>query len=200
LGKGVFLSTYNDTSWTAVSTGLTDMNIFCLAVSGKNIFAGTWLGGVFLSTNNGTNWTSVNTGLPNTPVYALRVISENLFAGTSSGTSSGSVWKRPLSEMITFTSVKQVSAQLPERFALYQNYPNPFNPSTSISFSLQTKSYVSLKVFDALGREVSILVSEELTAGTYTKQWNASGLSSGVYFYRIQTGLFTETKKILLLR
>jgi len=62
LGKGVFLSTYNDTSWTAVSTGLTDMNIFCLAVSGKNIFAGTWLGGVFLSTNNGTNWTSVNTG------------------------------------------------------------------------------------------------------------------------------------------
>jgi hypothetical protein len=198
LGDGIFLSTNNGINWNAVNTGLTDLNIFELVVSGKNIFAGTWLGGVFLSTDNGTSWVSVNTGWPNTPVYALRVIGGNLFAGTSSGSSSGTVWKRPLSEMIT--SVKQISDQIPERFVLSQNYPNPFNPSTSISFSLKTKSYVSLKVFDALGREVSVLVSEELPAGTYTKQWSASGLSSGAYFYRIQTGIFTATKKLLLLK
>jgi hypothetical protein len=128
------------------------------------------------------------------------VISENLFAGTNSGTSSGSVWKRPLSEMIPVTSVRQVPAQLPERFALYQNYPNPFNPSTSISFNLPLKSFVSLKVFDIMGREVATLVNEELSAGSHLQQWNVANMSSGVYFYRIQTGLLTETKKLLLLK
>ena len=70
-------------------------------------------------------------------------------------------------------------------FSLDQNYPNPFNPATIISFSLPSKSFVSLRVFDALGREVSTLVSEELSGGTYTRQWNAAALPSGVYFYRL---------------
>ncbi|MDZ7406155.1 MAG: T9SS type A sorting domain-containing protein, partial [candidate division KSB1 bacterium] len=86
------------------------------------------------------------------------------------------------------------------QFHLEQNYPNPFNPTTTISFSLPLGSFVSLKVFDALGREVSTLVSEELAAGTYVRQWEAAGLPSGVYFYRLQAGSFTETKKLILLR
>ena len=72
--------------------------------------------------------------------------------------------------------------------------------SDLISFSLPSKSFVSLKVFDALGREVTILLSEQLPAGKYSLQWNAVGLPSGVYFYRLQAGSFTETKKLLLLR
>ncbi|MEW6655066.1 MAG: T9SS type A sorting domain-containing protein, partial [Bacteroidota bacterium] len=88
----------------------------------------------------------------------------------------------------------------PTHFNLEQNYPNPFNPATTISFSLPSKTFVSLKVFDALGREVSILVSEELPAGTYSSQWNASGLPSGVYFYRLQAGSFVDTKKLILLK
>jgi uncharacterized delta-60 repeat protein len=92
------------------------------------------------------------------------------------------------------------NARAPIQFTLYQNYPNPFNPTTTISFSLPSKSFVSLKVFDALGREVASLVSEELHAGTYSLQWNAAGSPSGVYFYRLQTGSFTETKKLLLIR
>jgi len=107
---------------------------------------------------------------------------------------------------------------LPTEPFLAQNYPNPFNPSTSISFSLPSKSDVSLKVFDALGRQVSVLFVEELTAGTYARQWVAAGLPSGVYFYRLsvvpsarrdlvpaesrdgQAGQYVETRKMLLLR
>lgn len=85
-------------------------------------------------------------------------------------------------------------------YVLGQNYPNPFNPATTISFSFPTQSFVSLKVFDALGREVSILLSEQLSAGTYLRQWDATGLASGVYFYRLQAGSFIETKKLILLR
>jgi hypothetical protein len=98
------------------------------------------------------------------------------------------------------TSVARLSTDLPTHFILNQNYPNPFNPTTTITFALPVKSFVSLKIFDALGREVETLLAEELSVGTYSKQWDASGLPSGVYFYRLQAGSFMETKKLLLLR
>ena len=88
----------------------------------------------------------------------------------------------------------------PDDFYLSQNFPNPFNPTTTISFSLKSQSFVSLKVFDAMGKEVSVIVSEEMSAGTYSSQWDATGFASGVYFYQLQAGSFTETKKLLLLR
>jgi hypothetical protein len=89
---------------------------------------------------------------------------------------------------------------IPAGIVLQQCYPNPFNPSTNISFSLPTRSFVALKVFDLLGREVAILVSEEISAGSYSKQWNAANMSSGIYFYRLQVGSFIETKKLVLLK
>ena len=98
------------------------------------------------------------------------------------------------------TSVIINSSALPEIYELYQNYPNPFNPSTTISFLLPSKSFVSLKIFDLLGREVATLVSEEMLVGSYSQQWNASNMSSGIYFYRLQAGSFTETKKLILLK
>ena len=116
-----------------------------------------------------------------------------LFAGTS----PGGIWRRPLSEI---TSVERLPTNLPTHFSLDQNYPNPFNPATTISFSLPSKSFVSLKVFDVLGREVSTLVSEELSVGTYSWSWNAEGLASGIYFYRLQAGTFSETKKLVLIK
>jgi hypothetical protein len=93
-----------------------------------------------------------------------------------------------------------LAKEIPTVFELSQNYPNPFNPSTTISFSLPSKSFVLLKVFDALGREVETLVSEELSAGTYARQWNASNIPSGIYFYRLQAGSYSETKKLVLLK
>ncbi|MEK9138789.1 MAG: T9SS type A sorting domain-containing protein, partial [Bacteroidota bacterium] len=98
------------------------------------------------------------------------------------------------------TGITPISNQIPEASRLYQNYPNPFNPTTTISFSLPFRSFVSLKVFNALGEEVSVLLSEVLPAGTYSQQWNPEGLSTGVYFYRLQGDNFVDTKKLLLLR
>jgi beta-glucanase (GH16 family) len=101
---------------------------------------------------------------------------------------------------ISNTLVSDGSEHIPDHFALEQNHPNPFNPSTNISFSLPRQSFVSLKVFDLMGREEATIVSEEMSAGSYTKQWNAENYPSGVYFYRLEAGAFTETKKLVLLR
>jgi hypothetical protein len=88
----------------------------------------------------------------------------------------------------------------PKMFYLSQNYPNPFNPSTTISFSIPSESYVTLRIFDALGKEVCLLVSEELAVGSYSRNWYGENTTSGVYFYQLQAGSFTETKKLILLR
>ena len=85
-------------------------------------------------------------------------------------------------------------------FELYDNYPNPFNPSTTIKFDLPKSSQVNLKVYDILGREVSVLVNEKREAGAYEVKFDGSALASGMYFYRIQAGSFVQTKKLLLLK
>jgi hypothetical protein len=93
----------------------------------------------------------------------------------------------------------------PAEFSLNQNYPNPFNPSTKISFSLTDDSKVYLKVYDVLGNEITTLVNKELTAGTYSYDFNAANINSGVYFYRIEAiGIngnnFIDMKKMMLIK
>ena len=166
-------------------------DVYCFAVSGTNLFAGTG-DGVFLSTDNGTSWTAASTGLTNGYVYALAVSGTNLFAGTYGG-----VWRRPLSEM---TPVRSPTTDTPTHFALDQNYPNPFNPSTTIRFDIPSRLFVTLKVFDILGREVASLVSEQLSTGHHSRVWKAADMPSGMYFYRLQAGSFAETKKLLLVK
>ena len=114
-GSGVFLSTNNGTSWTAVNTGLTSSFVYALAVSGTNLFAGTY-DGIFLSTNNGTSWTAVNTGLTNTYVKALSVSGTNLFAGTQGGgvflsTNNGTSWTE-VNTGLTNTNVLSLAPDL----------------------------------------------------------------------------------------
>jgi hypothetical protein len=87
---------------------------------------------------------------------------------------------------------------MPSTYLLQQNYPNPFNPSTTISFSIPTSEFVTLKVYDILGREVTTLVSENLNAGYHSLKFDAGNFSSGVYFYKLQAGKYSETKKMLL--
>lgn len=87
-----------------------------------------------------------------------------------------------------------------EKFELKQNYPNPFNPSTSIQYAITTRQFVTLKVYNILGDEVVTLVNEEKQSGIYEVTFNASNLSSGMYLYKLQTGSFVETKKMILLR
>lgn len=89
---------------------------------------------------------------------------------------------------------------LPREFALLQNYPNPFNPSTTIKYNLPIDAHVTLKLYDVLGREVLTMVNEQAKGGYHSATLDASRLSSGVYFYRVQAAAFAQTKKLLLLR
>jgi photosystem II stability/assembly factor-like uncharacterized protein len=191
--KGIYRSTDNGTTWSTINNGLPNNNITALAVYHAKVFAATDSNGIFLSTNNGDSWTPFNTGLPNPYISSLALNDTCIYAGLFGG-----IWSIPLSEAIT--SVPPSHQDVPLHFNLGQNYPNPFNPVTTISFTLPSKSIVSLKVFDLIGREVATIVSEEMSVGNHSKQWNASKFSSGIYFYRLQSGSYTETKKLLLLK
>jgi uncharacterized delta-60 repeat protein len=96
--------------------------------------------------------------------------------------------------------IQPISSEIPKSFSLSQNYPNPFNPNTVISFQLAVNSFASLKVFDILGREIATLVNEQLKPGTYEVSWNGSNYPSGVYFYKIVTPEYTESKKMILMK
>jgi hypothetical protein len=104
-------------------------------------------------------------------------------------------------DYISFSNPTSVDPEnSPAQFQLFDNYPNPFNPSTTITFTLPSRSYVMLKIFDLIGREVGTIVSGELGAGRYTRQWNAAGYSSGTYFYRLEAGNFVGVKKLVLMK
>ena len=97
-------------------------------------------------------------------------------------------------------SVGNETASVPNSYVLFQNYPNPFNPSTTIRYSIINPDVVKIKIYDVLGREVRTLVNEFKQAGTYELQFSANGLASGIYLYRIESGKFIETKKMILLK
>jgi hypothetical protein len=96
--------------------------------------------------------------------------------------------------------IKSENEHTLSKYNLYQNYPNPFNPTTTIQFALPNESFAKLEIFNSLGEKVSTLVSENLKAGTYEYEWNAKDLSSGVYFYRLNTRNYSEIKKMILMR
>lgn len=96
--------------------------------------------------------------------------------------------------------VSQISNEVPEGFSLSQNYPNPFNPFTNMEFGISKSGFVSLKVYNSLGKEIVTLVNEVKTAGTYKAGFDGSGLPSGVYYYRLEAGVNLITKKMLLIK
>ncbi len=98
------------------------------------------------------------------------------------------------------TTDVETTEELPTAYALDQNYPNPFNPSTKISFSLPEQSNVTLKIFDILGNEVATVINEKRSAGSYSVDWNAGNLSSGIYFYSLIADNFVQTKKMILIK
>ncbi len=114
--------------------------------------------------------------------------------GTNSATS------RPNLCVLTIVGNENQNSGVPKVFSLSQNYPNPFNPSTVIKFSIPKTSMVNLTVYDVLGREVMTLVNDVMQPGEYNALFDASSLSSGVYFYTINAGDFADTKKMLLVK
>jgi hypothetical protein len=96
--------------------------------------------------------------------------------------------------------IQNISSEVPSSFTLHQNYPNPFNPVTNIKFDIQKSSDVKIIISDVMGREITTLVNEQLKPGTYEVDWDASNYTSGVYFYKLYTGDFAETRKMILIK
>ncbi len=132
------------------------------------------------------------------------------FSGNSSNLSdTADIYITTMDISSNITSVKYETPRIPDRFILMDAYPNPFNPSTTIQFSLPQAGFATLKIYNTLGEEVTSLISERLNAGTYSKNWNAANMASGIYFYRLfvltegqngQAGSYIETKKLVFLK
>ncbi|MCP5061125.1 MAG: T9SS type A sorting domain-containing protein [Ignavibacteriae bacterium] len=103
-------------------------------------------------------------------------------------------------EEVAVTDVKQNNNSIPHEYLLEQNYPNPFNPSTKIRYSIPSFEFVTLKIYNILGSEVATLVNQKQTSGSYEVSFNATDLTSGIYFYQISTSNFTQVNKMMLLK
>jgi hypothetical protein len=177
--QGIFRTTNNGASWVNINSGLTNIHVQSITSDGTNVFAGTQNSGVFVTTNNGESWFNKNEGLMNPDIYFMSVANNYVFAGTV----GSSIWKRPISEMV---SVKNISNILPDKFELYQNYPNPFNPTTNIRYKIPKDSHVIMKVFDVRGIEICTLIDAKQNAGIYEVNFDGSKFASGIYFYKIE--------------
>jgi len=108
------------------------------------------------------------------------------------------------SEWFKFTTIGLssvlVNNEIPKKYNLYENFPDPFNPLTSITFDIPKSTNIKIIIYNALGKKVTTLVNEKLSAGSYEVDWDASGYPSGVYFYKLETEEFTNTKKMVLLK
>lgn len=190
---GLYLSTNNGQNWALTSWN--NAAIFSFAIDGTKIFAGTYDSGVYLSTNNGQNWIQRNEGWDSIipTVNALLIANNYIYAGTE----GHSLWRRPLSD---FVGINNISTEIPLSYSLCQNYPNPFNPSTNIRYQVKNKEIVKISVFDMLGKEIETLVNEKQSPGTYEVSWNGSAYPSGVYYYKINSGDYSETRKMVLIK
>jgi hypothetical protein len=162
-------------------------------------------GATWVFTRSGGVWTQqgnklVGTGAstPASQGFSVSISSDGstaIVGGPGDNSGAGAAW--------VYSSGPQdvlCSGELPKGFALEQNYPNPFNPMTKIRYDLPKQSVVTLKLYNLLGQEVATLVNEEMKPGSYDAMWDATGFSSGVYFYRLTAGTSTQTKKLLLLK
>ncbi len=200
-GSHIFRTINYGASWTSIKGNLPDAPVNDIIIDPdrtSTLYIGTDIG-VMTTTNLGVNWTSLGTGFPTyVPVHDL-------------------TYHRPTGKLIAWTHGRSAlsiiippptsignNIELIAGYRLYQNYPNPFNPVTKIKFDLPLRRGVggmtTLKIFDIIGREIKILVNEQLQPGTYEVAFDGSNLPSGVYFYKLSIGNYTETKKMLMIK
>jgi endo-1,4-beta-xylanase len=156
----------------------------------KSIRQGSRTSGTITFANHINAWANYGMNLGSTWDYQILAIEG---WGGSSGNAD-------MTLSASSTSSNETQSTIPECSAVEQNYPNPFNPTTVISYQLSADSYTTLKVYNILGKEVATLVNEKKSVGRYAVQWNAAGMPSGIYFYRLQAGAYSETKKLILLK
>jgi len=192
---GLLRSSNNGISWDTVSTkfitpyvsaitGNSTNQLYC-TVQGSGLYA------YYASYDDGINWLDITEDMTS-PGLCLAIDSKGYLY---TGAEHRGVFK---SNKIT-TKVKSNSSS-PLNYSLLQNYPNPFNPTTVISYQIKRQGFVTLKIFDVLGKEIATLVNEEKPAGKYEVDFSDHGLASGVYIYRMKVNDFIESKKMLLLR
>jgi len=160
-----------------------------------------WL--VKTDSNGDTTWTKKLGGFSHDKGTSVEQISDGGYIVTGYGRLPGSFREDIL--LVRFdpedpTSVDDIESINVSSYNLEQNYPNPFNPTTNIQFGVSSKQFVSLKVYDVLGNEIATLVDEEKPRGSYEVNFNATELTSGIYFYQLIAGTFVQTKKMILLR
>ncbi len=164
------------------------------------------------STNQGNTWvnqimsdSSFTSQQPNSDVRFGDYISIDAYGGKvipvwtdqRKGYPNQEIYTANLSNLI---SVTPISTEVPGQFALYQNYPNPFNPQTRINFDIPRSSFVSIKLFDILGREIKTIVAKELNAGKYFTELNSENIAGGIYFYKLEAGEFIDSKKLVIVK
>ena len=156
---------------------------------------GTWTNVAYEDQLSSSNWTYVEieeSGLPSAEFLSLRFSKDNLKLYRIDDIS--------LKGVSTETTSSDLQPDLPKQVTLHQNYPNPFNPATTIRYTLSSSEQVRLSVYDMLGREMAVIVNEMKAAGVHTARWDASGSSSGIYMYVLQTDDFRTTRKMTLMK
>jgi len=194
----ILRSTDRGDTWTLVYSTSSGAfyDIFCIDTNNATAVGDG--GRILRSTNGGLNWISQVSGTTRT-LRAVHFINAN--TGWVCG-DSGTLLKTTTGG---FTAISPISNEIPKDYKLYQNYPNPFNPGTKIRFDLSSVGQrqvfdLQLINYDALGREVAVLVNEQLKPGTYEIEFDGTNYPSGVYFYKLITVDYTDTKKMVLLR
>jgi photosystem II stability/assembly factor-like uncharacterized protein len=193
----VFRSTNKGTDWTDISSNLPDAPVNAFAVDNNysnRLYVGNDVG-MYVSFDTGQSWEVLGEGLPVLPVGDIKIHpTENYLAA---GTYGRSMYKIDLNLL---TNIENENTKIPKRFSLLQNYPNPFNPNTIISWQAPVNSHQTIKIYDVTGKEIITLLDEFKMAGKYEINFNASLLSSGIYFYKLVSGNYSETKKMVVLK
>jgi photosystem II stability/assembly factor-like uncharacterized protein len=190
--SGIYKTTNCGADWIHINSGLPAYPIRGFCINNEKIFAATYGCGIYYSTNYGVEWMPSVLGLTQLVCYSVIPYRYHLFCGTTSG-----IFKRPLSE---FTNIQSKKINSNNSFILSNNYPNPFNPSTNINFEICKNEFVTLKVYDVLGKEIKTLVSKKMKTGSYNYMFNAVRIPGGVYFYKLTAGNFSDVKKMIYLR
>jgi len=197
-GNKIYKTTNGGALWSSINGNLPDSPandvMFYYPGFATNIILAATDMGVFMTKNNGTNWIELADGLPNT--VAMHLDYNNQSGKIRLGTHGRGVWELNGSLL----GITNFNSNMPEKYFLSNNYPNPFNPSTRITFGILKNQKVRLSVLDILGREISVLVNENLKPGTYEASFRADNLSSGIYFYRLTTDTYSETKRMMLIK
>ncbi len=187
-GNGLYISTNNGQLWTQ-SMGESSVN--SIISFDSIVFVGSSQG-VYFSRDNGATWTKINEGLEYKPVLSLAIANDYIYAGTR----GYSVWKRYIPEL---SGIENINNSVPRNYKLYQNYPNPFNPTTKIKYDIPKEGFITIKIYDIVGREI-YSTHEYNLPGKYEMTFDGSKYASGIYFYRIQAGDFVAVKKMLMIK